>query len=574
MPNPSGREYPHGTRVELNPIPKEGWVFESWGGDLTGNETPKIITVDKEKNVTVKFKRKDYSLNITITGEGTVEEKIVSNPGGRAYPFQTVVELKPVPKSGWAFEGWEGDLTGNEVPKNITVDKVKNVTVKFKELSFSLYLDTIVDPTVAPQFFAKSARIMSDRSIYYLKNNVETIISGGVQWFNNPQHLMLPMVQFKRNGDKWQFGGELNSVEMNAIRNWEFFEDGSGLVLCETGPEWPDIPWPHGNIYVAKYSGSNLNWTKVSTSKSFYHDVSVGDINNDGIVDVLGTHMGTRTDNYDNPHIFYGKADGTYQEEKNILPTTPEGGCCGDMEIFDLDGDGLKEIIMTDGDGINEDYVYFKFDKTLKTFSKHILFRKPVNQNISSDTYDDSRIKRNPITNNFRGYMPTGKRFADFNQDGRMDIVQERDGLTVWYNMGNGDYNSVRVNSQGVQDQNQLPIFPNYNMSGYEIIDLESDGDPDLIPIILNFGNSNNITEIDLQRMIFFNDGGTMKRLSSNKYKISKQMLGNRTPSTLQPFIRNGKLCFRGVLDMFDYPSFNNIRYLTIVTDINASYWY
>jgi hypothetical protein len=193
---------------------------------------------------------------------------------------------------------------------------------------------------------------------------------------------------------------------------------------------------------------------------------------------------------------------------------------------------------------------------------------------ISTETYDDSRIKRGPVTNNFRGYMPTGKRFADFNKDGRMDIVQERDGLTVWYNLGNGDYNSARVNSQGVQDQNQLPIFPNYNMSGYEILDLESDGDPDLIPVILNFGNNNNITEIDLQRMIFFNDGGTMKRLSSNKYKISKQMLGNRIPSTLQPFIRNGKLCFRGVLDMFDFPSLNNIRYLTIVTDINASYWY
>jgi uncharacterized repeat protein (TIGR02543 family) len=138
VPNPSGREYPHGTRVELNPIPKDGWVFESWGGDLTGNETPKIITVDKEKNVTVKFKRRDYPLNITITGEGTVEEKIISNPGGRSYPFQTVVELKPVPKSGWEFDGWEGDLTGIEAPKNITVDKVKNVTVKFKEILFKV----------------------------------------------------------------------------------------------------------------------------------------------------------------------------------------------------------------------------------------------------------------------------------------------------------------------------------------------------------------------------------------------------------------------------------------------------
>ena len=41
VPNPSGREYPHGTTVELTPKPKEGWEFESWSGDLTGNESPK-----------------------------------------------------------------------------------------------------------------------------------------------------------------------------------------------------------------------------------------------------------------------------------------------------------------------------------------------------------------------------------------------------------------------------------------------------------------------------------------------------------------------------------------------------
>jgi uncharacterized repeat protein (TIGR02543 family) len=54
--NPSGREYPHGTTVELTPKPKEGWEFDGWSGDLDGKETPKRIVVDKQKNVTAKFK--------------------------------------------------------------------------------------------------------------------------------------------------------------------------------------------------------------------------------------------------------------------------------------------------------------------------------------------------------------------------------------------------------------------------------------------------------------------------------------------------------------------------------------
>ena len=45
----------HGTTVELTPVPAEGWVFESWGGDLSGSKVPEQITVVGEKNVTLIF---------------------------------------------------------------------------------------------------------------------------------------------------------------------------------------------------------------------------------------------------------------------------------------------------------------------------------------------------------------------------------------------------------------------------------------------------------------------------------------------------------------------------------------
>jgi uncharacterized repeat protein (TIGR02543 family) len=136
--SPGGREYPSNTVLELTPRPKEGWRFEGWSGDLSGSESPKTITMDKEKNVIVKFKRVDYELKVNIQGEGTVEEKIVTAPGGKTYPFQTVVELKAVPKEGWEFEKWTGDLTGVENPKNIAVDKAKTVTATFKKTIFKL----------------------------------------------------------------------------------------------------------------------------------------------------------------------------------------------------------------------------------------------------------------------------------------------------------------------------------------------------------------------------------------------------------------------------------------------------
>jgi hypothetical protein len=189
-------------------------------------------------------------------------------------------------------------------------------------------------------------------------------------------------------------------------------------------------------------------------------------------------------------------------------------------------------------------------------------------------TYDDSRLKSNYL-NNFKGYMPVGKRFQDFNGDGKMDFLSESDGMTIWYGQGNGNFTPIRVNTQGVQDPvSQMPIFPNYNMSGHQLIDIESDGDPDVIPYELNFGNKNNVTEIDLSRMIFINDNGTMRRLSSTKYKVTKSQMGGNTPDNLMPFIRNGKLCFGGYLGMTAYPDFNYTLYVTISTNISASYWY
>jgi len=126
--------YPKGNTVTITPEPNEHWVFKQWEGDGSGSSTTLQLTMDSNKSVIGVFVKRDYPLKITITGEGTVEEKIITNSGGREYPHGTNVELTPKPKVGWAFESWGGDLIGTETPKTIKVDKEKNVTVKFKEI--------------------------------------------------------------------------------------------------------------------------------------------------------------------------------------------------------------------------------------------------------------------------------------------------------------------------------------------------------------------------------------------------------------------------------------------------------
>jgi uncharacterized protein (TIGR02145 family) len=129
--SPQSPDYKAGDLVTLTAEPNEHWVFKQWEGDGAGSSTPLQITMTSNKSVVGVFVKRDYPLTVTIEGEGTVEEKIVTNPGGKVYPHGTTVELTPKPNNGWVFSSWGGDLTGSETPKRIIIDKEKKVTGKF-----------------------------------------------------------------------------------------------------------------------------------------------------------------------------------------------------------------------------------------------------------------------------------------------------------------------------------------------------------------------------------------------------------------------------------------------------------
>lgn len=129
--SPSAPNYKTGETVSLTPVPSQHWVFQKWEGDASGTTVPLSLTMDSNKSLIAVFVKKDYVLSITIQGGGTISETIVSSPSGREYPHGTTVKLTPIPQQGWIFESWGGDLSGTDFPKNIFVDKEKNVTAKF-----------------------------------------------------------------------------------------------------------------------------------------------------------------------------------------------------------------------------------------------------------------------------------------------------------------------------------------------------------------------------------------------------------------------------------------------------------
>ncbi len=67
-PNPASGRYDEGDDVTLTAVAKEGWKFDGWSGDATGNSESVSIKMDKDKSVTAKF---------ILTGVGT--ENLVRN---------------------------------------------------------------------------------------------------------------------------------------------------------------------------------------------------------------------------------------------------------------------------------------------------------------------------------------------------------------------------------------------------------------------------------------------------------------------------------------------------------------
>jgi hypothetical protein len=152
--SPSSGTYSEGEVVSLTANPSTGWRFIRWEGDWSGAVNPVNIGMNRNYNIVGIFEKRNYPLTINIDGDGEVEERVIQQKTTE-YPYQTIVELNPVPYNGWRFLEWSGDLSGNEVPKQITVDGEKTVTAKFERKNYPLTINIVgegtVKETVLPQ---------------------------------------------------------------------------------------------------------------------------------------------------------------------------------------------------------------------------------------------------------------------------------------------------------------------------------------------------------------------------------------------------------------------------------------
>lgn len=128
--NPNNRGYEIDADVEIKAIPAEGWYFEEWIGDLSGNLNPSVISMSRNKEITAVFKlvpEEQFSLIINIQGEGSVSkfiDKATYLPGEE-------VSLQATPAEGWVFVEWRQDLSGSTNPINLNISGNTSITAVF-----------------------------------------------------------------------------------------------------------------------------------------------------------------------------------------------------------------------------------------------------------------------------------------------------------------------------------------------------------------------------------------------------------------------------------------------------------
>lgn len=118
--------YEEGTVLTLQAESLPGYAFDYWSGDITGDTNPVTVVMDSEKNVTAHFIAQ-YSLSTSANPHagGAI------SPEGGVYDDDTQLTVTAEPSSGYIFDSWSGDITGNSNPVTVVMDSDKDITAHF-----------------------------------------------------------------------------------------------------------------------------------------------------------------------------------------------------------------------------------------------------------------------------------------------------------------------------------------------------------------------------------------------------------------------------------------------------------
>ena len=122
--------------MQLKAIPASGYNFSGWkdeiDGDITDTADTVILLMTCSKIKIAVFTPIYYELKLIMKPGSGGQISIQPSQPDNQYTAGTVVKVTAVANEGYKFNGWTGDISGEEAVSEITMDGNKTITANFK----------------------------------------------------------------------------------------------------------------------------------------------------------------------------------------------------------------------------------------------------------------------------------------------------------------------------------------------------------------------------------------------------------------------------------------------------------
>lgn len=455
---------------------------------------------------------------ITINGKNLKSTKGVKFGDVDAESF-TIIDNNTLTAIVGSGASGEIKVITNEGTATLTGFIFKPITIVETQ---SLVLN--VSGITGSQFFSVNGSISGSR--LYFKDGVEHLLLSPTLFFEEP---LIPAIHLIKKNSKWTQINSYTEGAMGAGRQSELFDDAGTIVFADFGLELRNGVWPAGNMVVAKTVGETIKWSVISKERSFYHSLAIGDLNNDGLKDIIGLSFGTKGNWIDPLHPYIQQTGGEFKEDRTLLKYNPSlgqnGGC---VLIANVMGDSKPEIIQADYNPVGGVDRY-----------SFIIYKL----NSSTNKYE---FEKTPGVSGFATESggATSMRAVDVDKDGDLDIIlayeknKDSVGFEIWNNDGNGNfvYSNQRIEFKNTE----------LNSREFEVFDADGNGFSDILfnptsgSLFKNveFGSG----YINLHNLIWKNSNGRFE-----KHAVEQKINLNNVPVYMKAFTINNKLKYIGI---------------------------
>ena len=325
-------------------------------------------------------------------------------------------------------------------------------------------------------------------------------------FYRDPQ---LPGLEFVRaDNGAFESARVLADVTMGSGRDFAVIREASSgvasFVVVDHGSEYADggyEAWPFGHVWVATDRGNGFEFEQISDARAFNHAVDTGDLNGDGRIDIVSSHMGVKEGGvYVDLHAYLQQVDGSFVQDRGFAQSISNSWGSGAAAIANMDQTPADEVIQVN---------YLHHDGNPDWGGIRLLARD------SSGNYQiGSVVARDGL---FDTMGATRVVPFDYDRDGDLDLVLSFEGkygnlpgrytgngLEIYDNDGLGNFTRV---TDGLMSRNAWS-FRELQFREFEVIDFDGDGYEDIVLHGWNGAATATGRDWDLGSQLFRNVGG------------------------------------------------------------------